>query len=484
MNKQSEYKNRTFILISVLIGMLMSAIDTTIVLLALPTMTVDLKAPFLDTIWVILVYLLVLATLTTQMGKLGDIFGRGRIFNAGFLIFIVGSAMAGASPNVDFLIISRIVQGFGAVLLQANSNAIIADYFTAGERGRAFGITSMGWSIGGVLGIILGGVITTFIGWRYIFYINVPIGLIGFYMAEKYIKDNKKSTVKIDYVGTVLIIAILGLISYGAVEVASVGANITNISMVIAGLIILVPFAIIEKRSKSPVIDTRAFKNRKLSLSLMAATLQAIGFLSVLFILIMYLQGVRGFSPFDASLILVPGYLLSSLLSPRMGRLSDKIPPGIIAGTGILIMAMGIVVYLFLGVTSPIYLVIVGSIITGLGGSMFWPSNTSSVMSNSPRELYGSSSGLLRTLTNIGTLLSYVIAITVAASTVPRYVTFEVFLGLDKLEGNVSSKFVVGLHSALLVSMIVLVIGAIMSYITGIKSKKAVVLDSEKNSMK
>ncbi len=472
MSEQSEDRKRTFILISVSIGMLMTAMDTTIVLLALPTMTVDLKAPFLDTIWVILVYLLVLATLTTQMGKLGDIFGRGRIFNAGFLIFIVGSAMAGASPNVDFLIISRIIQGLGAVLLQANMTALISDYFSTGERGKAFGITIMWYYIGMILGIILGGVITTFIGWRYIFYLNVPLGLLGFYIAEKYIKDNRKSSVKIDYTGTVLLIAILGLISYGAVGVASVGANITNISMVIAGLIILFPFVIIEERSKSPIIDTRAFKNRKLSLSLMAATLQAIGFLSVLFILIIYLQGVRGFSPFDASLILVPGYLLSSLLTPKMGKLSDKIPPGKVAGTGILIMAIGIVVYLFLDVTSPIYLVIIGSIITGLGGSLFWPSNTSSVMSNTPRELYGSTSGLLRTLSNTGTLLSYVIAITVAASTVSRYVTFEVFLGLDKLRGNVSSKFVVGLHSALLVSMIVLVIGAIMSFITGINGKK------------
>ena len=451
----------------------MSAIDTTIVILALPTLTVDLHAPFINTIWVILVYLLVLATLTTQMGKLGDIFGRGRIFNTGFIIFIIGSAMAGASPTIDFLIFSRVIQGFGAVLLQANSNAIIADYFPASERGRAFGITSMGWSIGGVLGIVLGGIITTFIGWRYIFYINVPIGLIGFYIASKYIKDNKKSSTNIDYTGTALIVAMLGLISYGAIEVASVGANYFNLALVIIGLIIIIPFAILEKRSKSPVIDTRVFQNRKLSMSLAAATLQAIGFLSVIFILIMYLQGVRGLTPFYASLVLVPGYLLSSFLSPKMGKLSDRIAPGMLAGTGILLMAAGIVVYLFLGVSTPVYVVIAGSIITGFGGSMFWPSNTSSVMSNSPKQLYGSSSGLLRTLTNIGTLMSYVIAITVAASTVPRYVTFEVFLGVDKLQGGLSSKFIVGLHYALLVSMIVLVMGALMSYMTVVRKKKA-----------
>ena len=468
-----EDKKRTYILVSVLIGMLMSAIDTTIVILALPTLTVDLHAPFINTIWVILVYLLVLATLTTQMGKLGDIFGRGRIFNVGFIIFIIGSAMAGASPTIDILIFSRVIQGFGAVLLQANSNAIIADYFPARERGRAFGITSMGWSIGGVLGIVLGGIITTFIGWRYIFYINVPIGLIGFYIASKYIKDNKKSSTKIDYTGTALIVAMLGLISYGAIEVASVGANYFNLALVIIGLIIIIPFAILEKRSKSPVIDTRVFQNRKLSMSLAAATLQAIGFLSVIFILIMYLQGVRGLTPFYASLVLVPGYLLSSFLSPKMGRLSDRIAPGMLAGTGILLMAAGIVVYLFLGVSTPVYVVIAGSIITGFGGSMFWPSNTSSVMSNSPKQLYGSSSGLLRTLTNIGTLMSYVIAITVAASTVPRYVTFEVFLGVDKLQGGLSSKFIVGLHYALLVSMIVLVMGALMSYMTVVRKKNA-----------
>ncbi|WP_287960113.1 MFS transporter [Acidiplasma sp.] len=459
-------KIKTYVLISVFIGTLMSAVDTTIVLLALPTMTVDLKAPFLSTIWVILIYLLVLAAFTTQLGKIGDIYGRGRIYNIGFLIFILGSGMAGAAPNVTFLISSRVIQGFGAVLLQANSNAIIADYFTQGTRGRAFGITSMGWNIGGVLGIVLGGVITTFIGWRYIFYINVPIGIIGWLIAAKYIKDNKKISTKIDVPGVIILVSILSLISYGSVEIASVGVNTVNIILVLAGILLIAPFIAVEARSKNPLMQLKVFRIKKLSYSLMAATFQAIGFLAVLFILIMYLQGVRGFSPFYASLILVPGYLLSSVLAPRMGRLSDRIPPGILSGTGIAMMAVGIIIYLFLGVSSPIYIVIAGSLVTGFGGSMFWPSNTSAVMSNTPREFYGSISGLLRTLSNIGTLLSYVIAITVAAATVPRDVTFEVFLGIGRLNGGLSAKFITGLHSALIVSFIILVLGCIFSYIT------------------
>ena len=465
-----SYK-KNYVLISVLIGMLMSAIDMTIVILALPTLTIDLKAPFIDTIWVILIYLLVIAALTTQFGRIGDMFGRGRIFNIGFIIFIVGSALSGASPDIDFLISARAIQGLGAALLQANGTAIIADYFSQGERGRAFGIMSMGWSVGAVLGILLGGIITTFIGWRYIFYINVPVGIIGSTMAMKYIKDNKKTNTKIDVPGTALLILILSLISYGAIEIASIGVALLNAIYIITGILLIIPFVYIEKASDHPLMDIRVFGIKKLSLSLIASFLQAIGFLSVLFILIMYLQGIRGFSPFDASLLLVPGYLISSLLSPKMGKLSDRIAPGTVAGTGIFFMAIGLVVYLFMGVSTPLYLVIIGSIITGFGGSMFWPSNMSAVMSNAPPELYGSTSGLLRTLSNIGTLLSYVIAITVAAATVPRYVTFEIFLGIARLNGNVSSKFIVGIHSALIVAMIVLIAASISSFATSLKFK-------------
>ena len=282
-------EHRNLVLASVLIGMLMSAIDTTIVILALPTITDELHAPFLDTIWVILIYLLVLAALTTQLGRLGDIYGRGRLFNLGFLVFIIGSAASGLAPDVFFLIGARGFQGFGAALLQANSNAIVADHFPPQERGKAFGITSMGWTIGGALGIVLGGIITTFIGWRFIFYINVPVGLIGFLFALKYIRDDKRTKTTIDYAGTAILVTLLSLISYGAVEIAGNGVQTLNLALVLAGIVLIIPFVLVERKARDPVIVLKAFRERVLTFSLLAATLQAVGYLSVLFILIMYL---------------------------------------------------------------------------------------------------------------------------------------------------------------------------------------------------
>ncbi len=458
---------KNLILTAVLIGMLMSAIDTTIVIIALPTISSSLNAPFLDTIWVILIYLLILASFTTLFGRLGDIIGRGRIFNTGFLVFIIGSALSGAAPNVYFLIAARGFQGFGAVMLQSNSSAIIADNFEVHERGRAFGFTTMGWNIGGVLGILLGGVITTYIGWRYIFYINVPIGLFGFYYSLKYIRDNRKKTTSIDYAGNTLMVAMLLLIAYGGVEIAGNGVSTLYVLMIILGLILLIPFIYVEGRVKDPLISLKAFKIRVLSFSLLASLLQAIGYLSVLFILIMYLQGVRGYSPLDSSLLLVPGYIVSSLIAPRMGRIADRHGSGLIATIGIAIMDIGILTYLLLGVNTPIYVVVIGSLVSGFGAAMFWPSNNSAVMSSATKDLYGSISGLLRMLSNIGTLMSYIIAISIASLSVSRYVAFEVFLGTTHLQGGISSKFVTGIHSALLASLIILFIAGVFSSIRG-----------------
>ncbi len=173
----------------VMLGVMMSAIDTTAVVLGLPVMIEDLNSDILTMIWVLLAYLLVMAILGTQVGKLGDMFGRVRMYNLGFAVFTFGSLLCGISTGGGQLIAFRVLQGVGGALISSNSGAIIADTFPIKERGKAFGITGMGFSIGAILGILVGGAFVTFLNWRYIFFINLPIGIAatvaGYYLLKE-----------------------------------------------------------------------------------------------------------------------------------------------------------------------------------------------------------------------------------------------------------------------------------------------------------
>jgi Arabinose efflux permease len=313
-------------LLVVILGTLMSAVDTTIVLLAIPSIAQELHTNLYVIIWVIILYLLVIAVFTTQLGRLGDIYGRSRFYNLGFVIFTIGSILCGAAPNAISLVAFRGVQGLGAAMMQANSGAIIADIFPPNQRGKAYGYNSIGWNAGATLGIVLGGFITTFLGWRYIFYINVPIGIFAIILGLKYIKDQERKNAKLDIIGMLSLLTSLSLISYGAANIAGEGVRLLNIYLISAGLIILLGFILIEKRQQFPIIDLKVFKANKIfTYSLFASFLQTTGYLATAFIIIMYLQGIRGLSPFEASLLLVPGYILASLVSPFTGKLSDKI---------------------------------------------------------------------------------------------------------------------------------------------------------------
>lgn len=455
---------KAMVLVTVIMSVLMSAIDTTIVILALPTITSSLHTNLSLSIWIILVYLLSIAVLTTQMGSISDNYGRKKLYLIGLGVFTLGSGLSGYSPTIFHLIVFRMIQGVGAAMIQGNSSAIIADNFDLKERGKAFGFTTLGWNIGGTLGIVLGGVITTFLGWSYIFYINVPIGIIAIFLGSRYIKEGKHAPRKVDYSGIAFLGVSLSLISYGAIEIASTGVTIYDVIYIIAGILLLAPFGLHESRTENGIITTAAFRIRGLSFSLIASFLQAIGYLSVVFILIMYLQGIRGYDPLNASLILVPGYVIASFLSPMMGSLSDRFGQRFFATLGIVLMGLGVLVYFTLETNSPIYVVIAGSLITGVGASMFWPANNASVMHHSPKQLYGSTSGLLRTLSNIGTLMSFVLAISVASSVIPRYVAFQVFVGTSHLVGGLTNELMGGLRASFVFCVAMLTIAAVFSY--------------------
>ncbi|AGJ63872.1 Permeases of the major facilitator superfamily [Sulfolobus islandicus LAL14/1] len=452
----------------------MAAVDTTIVLLALPTITSSLHTDLLSSIWVLLAYMIVISVLSTQAGRIGDLFGKGKIYNLGFVIFTAASALCGISTNIDMLIIFRIIQAIGGAMLVANSSSIVADVFPPDRRGKAYGITSLGWNIGALVGIVLGGVLTTFLGWQYIFYINVPIGIAAVILGIMNIKDINKINTKLDIPGAILLGISLGLISLSLMFIAASGISTDSVIELILGIVLIPFFLLNEIMSKYPIINLKVFKIRLLTYSILANFLQAIGGLSLSFLLIMYLQGVRGLSPLDSSLLLTPGYVIASILAPFMGKVADRGKPGVVAGIGLIFIFITLILYFFLLTPITDYYLIVGiSAITGIGSAMFWPSNSTAIMFYAPKEYYGSVSGLSRTLGNIGTILSYVLSIVVATLSIPRNVAFEIFIGTTTLNGDVSATFVNGLHFAFLISSIIIVVAMIFSFMSG-KTKESV----------
>ncbi|MEM4045015.1 MAG: MFS transporter, partial [Fervidicoccaceae archaeon] len=335
--------SRELALLVVFLGVMMSAIDSTIVILAIPTIVDELHTNLEMAGWLIMIYIIVISSLSAQLGRLGDNVGRSKVYNLGFLIFTVGSALCGASPNMNFLLAFRSIQAIGGAMMQSTSGAVIADHYPPNLRGRAFGYTSIGWNIGSTLGIVLGGFITTALGWRYIFYINVPLGIIALFLGTRYLKAGERIRRKFDIPGTITMILSLILISLGSSEIAGVGVTMQSAVLILLGIIIFaLMIFIIEPRQEMPIIDTKAFRNRLLTAAILASFFQSMGYISISFILTMYLQGIRGLTPFQTSLLLVPGYLVASAIAPFSGRLSDRIGSRIPATLGIGMMMISI----------------------------------------------------------------------------------------------------------------------------------------------
>ncbi|MGI0070525.1 MAG: MFS transporter [Thermoplasmata archaeon] len=459
--------HQSAVLLLTTVGTLMVAVDSTIVILALPTMGKELVSPLSTIIWTILIYLLITAALTTQAGRLGDMFGRGPVYNAGFAVFTIGSALSGFSPNATILIAARAIQAIGGALVFANSSALIATVFPPEARGRAFGYLVFGWSVGAILGILLGGVITTALGWRYIFFINIPIGIVAVAVGMRSLPRTSREPTEFDPVGFALFSAMLTLICYGLIELAVYGTTALNIAYVVVGALLAPLFVFAELRTRHPMLELGTLRNRLLGFALLSSLLQALGYLSVVFLLTMYLQGLRGLSPLNASLLLVPGYLLGAVAGPSMGRFINRWGTRALATGGILLMGGAVIAYSTLGLHSWLGWIPAISLLSGFGSGMFYPANNTAIMGQASPHTFGAISGLRATLSNIGTLLSLVLALTIAAASIPRALAYEVFLGTTNLVGGIGGDFLTGIRAALLGSAGILAIAAALSWSRG-----------------
>ncbi|MCL6595595.1 MAG: MFS transporter [Firmicutes bacterium] len=451
-------------LVVVVVGVLVAAVDTTIVILALPAMRVDLGVGFASVVWVVLGYLLVITLLATQVGRLGDLFGRVRMYEAGFALFVLGSALCALSWNEASIVAFRLLQGVGGAFISANSGAVIADIFPPEARGRAYGFTSIGWNLGAVLGILAGGLLVSLASWRWIFWINVPIGGGALLVALR-VLDPRAEPVRrrLDVVGMAALGAGLFALLWAMVRLTSQPLGAADVLLFAVGLALLAAFTLLQARSQDPVVDLSLFRVPTLAPSFLAALLQALANFSVLFLITMYLQGVRALTPLDAALYLVPGYVVGSVVGPLSGRLADRLTPVVPATVGLAVQILALLLYAHLGVHSPLWHVSAISMVNGVGSGGFFPANNAAVMKAAPRRVYGVASGLLRTFSNVGMIFSFSVALLVAANAVSRPVAFAIFVGRQPLTAVAGADLLSGLRLSFEVSILFLAAAAALS---------------------
>ncbi len=459
------------------IGSLMAAIDSTIVILGLPNMMVSLHADLVAMIWVIMAYILVSTIFLLTFGRVADLFGRVRMYNLGFLVFTIGSALCGFASTAGGLIVFRLVQGSGAAMMVVNSVALITEAFPANERGRALGINAITWAAGGVLGPILGGVILAAGDWRWIFFINVPIGLFGAawgYLALKEM-SSRGAGEKFDPLGALLFSGGLTALLIAL----TLGIQYSWTSPIILGLFIffiiaLAIFLFWEQRAKSPVLDFSLFKQRVYTFSVLTAMMQSLALFAVNFLIVFYLQGVRGYGPLQAAILLIPLPIVTSIVGPLSGILADRIGARIPATVGLLLQAIALFLFTGLTVTTSYLQIALLLALMGIGGGLFYPSNTSAAMNAAPVRRLGVASATLATLRQAGMVTSFALSLAVAAASLPRDVMMQLFVGTNVTLGSqITQEFIIGMRSAFVVSIVLCLVAAGLSSFRGKEDRKS-----------
>jgi EmrB/QacA subfamily drug resistance transporter len=402
--------NPWLVLVVVATGFFMIMLDTTIVNVAIPAMSAGLNTTLDQILWVLNAYILVYAVLLITAGRLGDLYGQRNLFAIGLAVFTVASALCGFAQDANQLIAARILQGVGGALLTPQTLAILTNLFPPERRGAAFGIWAGVAGLATLAGPTVGGAIVTYIDWRWIFFVNVPIGIATLVAAFAIIPDLRPGRRHgWDIVGVILVTAGLFAVVFGLIEGerfnwGEIGSYVITIPEVIgAGAVLLVLFVIWERFQEEPLIPLSLFEERNFAVANWIAAAIAFGMMSLFLPIIIYLQSVRDFSALTAGLTLAPMSLTSMVVAPFAGRFADRVGGKYILMTGILVFAIGFSTLTFVaGPDSTWISFLVPAIVSGAGmGMTFAPMTTVAMRNISPR-MAGAASGVLNTTRQVG----------------------------------------------------------------------------------
>src|SRR5262244_2703396 len=401
--RDSTWTSR-LILLNVCIGQAIVGVDQRALLVALPTLTESFRTHLTTIQWTILIYDLILIGLVITMGRLGDLFGRRRFYSLGFLIFVTGSAVCGLSQTPGQLIFFRAVQALGGSMIAANGRAIVSVNLPPEERGRALGLTSTAFHIGFLIGPSLGGFLIDSIGWRWIFYINMPFSLCGAYLARKIIPETRiDEKITVDAAGALLLFLTNGLFIYAIDQLPRIGWShprfLLSLSLSIIALFFLLR---IEAKAKMPILTVSMFRNRLFSagiasLFLIAGTLSAINFL-----LPFFLQNLLGYSASQVGWIIVADSIIIMVMAPIAGSLSDRFGSRLLCTTGCAIVAVAQFFLATLDYNASLLRIMLPLIVWGIGWALFNAPNQSSILGAVNPEKIGAAAGMIATTARTG----------------------------------------------------------------------------------
>lgn len=381
----------------------MATIDSSIVNIALPTLQKDLKTSFALIQWVVLSYLLTITGLVLIFARLGDMLGKKRIYNIGFVAFTLASALCGLAPNIEWLIGFRALQGIGGAVLQALGIAIVTEAFPAQERGKALGIVGTLVSFGIALGPGLGGLIIGAVGWRAIFLVNVPIGIVGTYLCWRFVPNIRpRGKQRFDLAGAVLLTATFVSFALAMTlgQEVGFGESLVVALLAVAGVAIG-GFIWIETRAPQPMIDLQLFRNPLMSVGLYTAV-SVFVILPGIVLFPFYLENVQD-HPIEAVGLIISAFPVAlGIIAPIAGQLSDRFGTRGLALLGLVVILFACLEISTLQEDSSTLGFIIRLFILGAGIGLFQSPNNSAIMGTAPREQLGVVSGLLASSRNIG----------------------------------------------------------------------------------
>lgn len=401
---------RRWVTLNISIGVYMSTLDASIVNISLPTIVQSLNTHLTAVAWVVMSYLIVITGCLLVMGRLSDLFGQRKIYLLGFLTFTIGSALCGFSPTIYFLIGSRMLQGLGASALMVNGPAILTTAYPEEERGKALGIVGSVVSAGFLTGPILGGFLVEHLGWRSIFFINLPIGAIGIYLSLKVLEKVRPITkVSVDLLGALLLFFFVTSLLLFINRMAQ-GPTPLLWVWLFSSLFWFSLFIMIELRSSSPLVDLHFFKRRLFISSLGASFLSFWMSAAHTFVMPFFLQNILEFSPSKVGMLIFPVALTVMVMAPFGGRFADRVGVRIPATVGLILTSLTVFSFTLLKPGVSDFEILWRQIVLGLGISLFNPANNSAIIGSLPREKVGLASSFLALSRNLGMVIGVAFA--------------------------------------------------------------------------